>query len=124
MSVIGVEALRHVFPEQLLEHFDIVGSQVKEDPETIDGILEVTFEEKAIPPEGGKEIWESKGFYSARIQDFPLRGKPVFLILKRRRWRHKETGASVSRELGFIAEGSRFTKEVAAFFKEVGRFPS
>jgi transposase len=124
MLVISVEALRHVFPEQLLEHFDLVGSQVKEDKESIDGILEVTFEEKSVPPEGGLEVWESKGFYSARIQDFPLRGRPVFLILKRRRWRHKETGASVSKELGFIAEGSRFTKEVAAFFKEIGRYPS
>jgi transposase len=124
MSVISVEALRHVFPEQLLEHFDLVGSEVKSDKEAIDGILEVTFEEKAIAPEGGTQVWESKGFYSARIQDFPLRGRPVFLILKRRRWRHKETGESVSRELGFIAEGSRFTKEVAAFFKEIGRYPS
>ena len=124
MSVIGVEALRHVFPEQLLAYFDLVGSEVKADKKSIDGILEVTFEEKAVPPEGGAEKWESKGFYSARIQDFPLRGRPVFLILKRRRWRHKETGASVSRELSFIAEGSRFTKEVAAFFKEIGRYPS
>jgi len=36
-----------------------------------------------------------------------------------RRWRHKETGSTISRDLSFIAEGSRFTKEVAAFFKEL-----
>jgi hypothetical protein len=45
----------------------------------------------------------------------------VFLKLRRRRWRHKITGATISRDLSFIAEGSRFTKEVAAFLKDIHR---
>jgi transposase len=37
-----------------------------------------------------EEEYEFKGFYEPKqVQDFPLRGKAVYLEFKRRRWRHK-----------------------------------
>ena len=84
--------------------------------------LEVEFEEKNELPQGySREDYESKDFLVRREQDFPIRSHAVFLKLRRRRWRHKETGETISRDLSFIAEGSRFTKEVAAFLKDIRR---
>ena len=38
----------------------------------------------------------SKGFMDAvRITDFPIRDHKVILVLRRRRWKNKETGETV-----------------------------
>lgn len=62
----------------------------------------------------------SHGFTDEKvIQDFPLRGKPVYLHVRRRRWYDKATG-----EIFFytyddlIAEGTKLTPELVAFLKE------
>ncbi|MDV7396437.1 hypothetical protein RZS08_33895 [Arthrospira platensis SPKY1] len=41
-------------------------------------------------PEGADPAeWESKGFGGPRtIVDFPIRGRNVSLVMRRRRWRH------------------------------------
>ena len=82
--------------------------------------------ENNVLPEGySKEDYESKGFYIAkRIQDFPLRGKAVYLLVRRRRWRHKESKEEIKGDYRFIAEGSKLTKELADFLKGTGRDPS
>lgn len=78
--------------------------------------LVVEFEVKHELPLGYyREDYESKDFLVRRVLDFRIRSHPVFLKLQRRRWRHKETGETISRDLSFISEGSRFAKEVAAF---------
>jgi hypothetical protein len=78
--------------------------------------LEVVFEENNELPEGySRDSYESKGFFSKRVQDFPLRGRAVFLELRRRRWRHKETGEQITRDFTFLAEGTTFTAELADF---------
>jgi hypothetical protein len=48
-------------------------------------------EEKNCLPEGyDKTQYQSKGFYEEKvIQDFPIRGRAVYLVVKRRRWRLK-----------------------------------
>lgn len=79
----------------------------------------IDFEEKNEVPNGylaGE--YESKGFTeSAIIQDFPLRGKGVFLHIKKRRWRHKQTKETIKRDFSFIADGSKFTQELSDFLK-------
>jgi len=58
--------------------------------------LEVVFEEKNTLPDGySKEEYESKGFFNKRVQDFPLRGKAVFLKVRRRRWRRAQQGSNL-----------------------------
>ena len=70
-----------------------------------------------------KSQYESKGFTELTIQDFPIRGKAVYLKIKRRRWRHKERPREIIRnDFSFVAEGSGFTKELSDFLKGTGRY--
>lgn len=70
-----------------------------------------------------KMQYESKGFTEITIQDFPIRGKAVYLKIKRRRWRHKQRpGEIIRNDFSFVAEGSGFTKELSDFLKGTGRY--
>ena len=84
----------------------------------------IEFEENnELPKEYSSLEYESKGFMESKlIQDFPLRGKAVFLRVKKRRWRHKQTGAVIKRDFSFIADGSKFTKELSDFLKDAGGY--
>jgi hypothetical protein len=84
----------------------------------------IDFEERnEIPKEYSPIDYESKGFMESKlIQDFPLRGKAVYLRVKKRRWRHKQTGVVIKRDFSFIADGSKFTKELSDFLKDTGRY--
>lgn len=84
----------------------------------------IDFEEKNILPEGYSSLeFESKGFMESNlIQDFPIRGKAVYLRIKKRRWRHKDTGEIIKRDFSFIAEGSKFTQELSDFLKDRGGY--
>ena len=67
--------------------------------------------------------YESKGFTEVTLQDFPIRGKAVYLVIRRRRWRHKKNAKKVIRnDFAFVAEGSVLTKELSAFLKGTGRY--
>ena len=105
-----------------MRYFDIVESGIHTDKPTGEDYLEVVFEEKNTLPEGySKDAYESKGFFDKRVQDFPLRGKAVSLKVRRRRWRHKATGEELTRDFTFLAEGTKFTAELADFLKQRGR---
>ena len=106
---------RLLLPEGTLDYFDLV--DVKE------SVNEVVFylEEKNIVPEKytDQDI-ESKGFYAPVIvQDFPLRGKKVFLNIRRRRWLLKKHNEYISRNWRMVAEGTRMTQDFASFLKEL-----
>lgn len=114
-------ALQYIFPEELLEYFEIGKALIKQDGPTGEEYLEVEFTEKNVLPDGyDRKEYESKGFFTKVVQDFPLRGRAVFLKVNRRRWRHRQTGAQITRDLSLLAKGSRFTAELAAFLKERG----
>jgi len=94
-----LELLKLFFPEELVAHFDITGSAIKQGKHG--DYLEVEFTERNELPEGySSEDYEAKDFVEKTIQDFPIRSHAAFLKLRRRRWRHKETGMSWSRKLG------------------------
>lgn len=62
----------------------------------------------------------SKGFFpEATIQDFPIRGKNVYLHIIRRRWLNELTNKVVTRDWKLVAKGTRVTSEFAAFLKEI-----
>lgn len=113
-----IELLKLILPEILIEHFDIVKSEQKSEQ------LHLYFEEKnKIPKEFEKRQLVSKGFHSQiTIQDFPLRGKFVFLHIKRRRWTDKQTNEILQRDWNEVAQGTRLTHEFAAFLKEINRY--
>jgi len=69
---------------------------------------------------------ESKGFTEvSSITDFPIRDHKVILKLRRRRWLDVRTGKSFQLPLKVAADGTRYSKEFAAFLKETyGHIPS
>jgi hypothetical protein len=83
----------------------------------------IYLEERNILPEKyNSQKLLSKGFFEPIvIQDFPLRGKPCFLQVKRRRWTIEETGEIVHRDWDVVAQGTRITKEFASFLKAINR---
>lgn len=112
------DLLKLILPSMIVEHFDLTRSQQNADK------LELHFEEKKTQP---KEFSErhlvSKGFHKeVIIQDFPLRGKLVFLHVKRRRWTDKDSGEIVQRNWNVVAKGTRMTEEFASFLKEINQY--
>ncbi len=51
------------------------------------------------------------------IQDFPIRGKAVYLHVRRRRWRDTEDGSIFTYDCELAEEGTRLTPEFVAFLK-------
>ena len=107
-----------------MEYFSVTGFQTLCDIELKTEFWEIEFEEKNEIPFGYASLeYESKGFLESKlIQDFPLRGKPVFLRIRRRRWRHKQTNKIIKKDFTFIAEGSKFTIELSDFLKDAGSY--
>lgn len=112
-------------PEALLEHFDIELIQELGDVSHKGMIYHIHLTEKNVLPQGyTKDNYESKGFYNPKtIQDFPIRGKAVYFVIKRRRWRDKDTKQVLKSDYSFIAEGSKLTSELSDFLKGTGRNP-
>ena len=107
-----------------MEYFDIMHFETLCSIELHSEYWLIDFEERNEIPNGyDLKEYESKGFVESKlIQDFPLRGKAVYLRIKKRRWRHKQTGAIIKRDFSFIADGSKFTKELSDFLKDTGRY--
>ena len=102
MQTSGFELL---LPEGVLDYFEI--TQVDLQEKEISIVLE---ERNVIPEEYRGRRLESKGFYEdSKVQDFPLRGKALYLIVKRRRWIDKTTGDIVFRHWELVAKGTRMT---------------
>ena len=112
-----IELLKFMLPDFLVDHFDVVSSANTEE------VLHLYFEEKSkVPEEFNTLKLVSKGFQDEiTIQDFPLRGKYVYLHIKRRRWTNKTTGEIIKRDWQLAAKGTRMTQEFAAFLKEINR---
>ena len=113
-----LDLLKVFLPVELVFYFEITNIESKEDISTI-----IYLEEKNIHPEQFKSNkLISKGFYEpVTIQDFPLRGKPCFLKVKRRRWLNEDTGDIVSRDWNTVAKGTRLTSDFANFLKGLNR---
>ena len=95
---------RLLLPEGTLDYFDLV--DVKESVNEVVFYLE---EKNMVPEKYTDQDTESKGFYDPVIvQDFPLRGKKVFLNIE-----------YISRNWRMVAEGTRMTQDFASFLKEL-----
>ena len=114
-KVMETSGYRLLLPEGTLDYFII--SDVKESSTEIVIYLE---EKNEAPQEYSESKVESKGFYDPIVvQDFPIRGKKVFLNIRRRRWVLKDENRYVSRNWKLVAQGSRMTQEFATFLKEL-----
>ena len=85
--------------------------------------MHLYFEERNVLPKEESERTLAHGFHKeVTIQDFPLRGNTVYLHVKRRRWLDKATKQVVQRDWTLVAQGTRMTKEFAAFLKEISQY--
>jgi hypothetical protein len=121
-----ISVFSHFLPDGLLSHFDIVAFQELGDIDTKKDCFYIYLDEKNVLPNGfNNDDYESKGFYNRTlIQDFPIRGKAVYLGIKRRRWRCKTNkNIEIKSDYSFITDGSKLTIELADFLKYTGFDP-
>lgn len=112
--------IKLLLPEELFSYFNLAHLEV------IENEVHAYFDEEDIKPiEYMDEKLTSKGLHSPIvIQDFPIRDKPLFLHIKRRRWLVESTGKVVSRDWNTVAKGTRLTNDFAAFLKGLfGQLP-
>jgi len=104
-----------LLPEVLVKYFDLTSHKTQLEE------LHFYFQERNdLPVEYKRGKATSKGFYKEiTIQDFPIRGKQVYLHVKRRRWQDNTTGSIVTRDWDLVAKGTRMTKEFATFLKQI-----
>lgn len=113
-------------PRGILAQFVLTGIEELGQVKIKKDNLYIHLEEKNILPTGyDTKEYESKGFFVEKyIQDFPIRGKAVYLVIKRRRWRLKiDSSQEISTDCLFITEGSKLTQELSDFLKGTGRDP-
>lgn len=108
-----------VLPSEVLSSFDITKV------ESTDTEIYIHLDEKMYDTLRNDVHFESKGFIPAvSITDFPIRDHKVILLLRRRKWVDIRTGKSFILPLKIAAEGTRYSKEFAAFLKETyGHIP-
>jgi len=112
-------------PEGILDYFDITGfERIDSNLETYDKRLTIFLTEKKVVPEKYKgEIYKASGFMEPRvIDDYPIRNMLVSLSIKRRRWDVSLDNqvVKISRDWNtIITQGTRISKEFAAFLKEL-----
>lgn len=108
-----------VLPSEVLSSFDITKV------ESTDTEINIHLDEKMYDTLRNDVHFESKGFIPAvSITDFPIRDHKVILLLRRRKWVDIRTGKSFILPLKIAAEGTRYSKEFAAFLKETyGHIP-
>ena len=125
--MMNLDFVQHFLPQGLLDYFSLLGIHelcAIESKEV--GIYLELSEKNQIPFGLDPVLYESKGFYEKKqIQDFPIRGKAVYLVIQRRRWRLKsDKNVIVHNDYSFISEGSKLTIELSDFLKGTGRDPS
>ena len=114
----GLDIAQFVLPQGLLDYFII------KDVKQYQQELQIYLEEKYVALQEYKNAkLSSKGFFEEiKVQDFPIRGREVYLFIKRRRWLNEDTGAIVCRNWELVAQGTRMTKEFALFLKVINRY--
>lgn len=107
--------IRLFLPEFVLENFDAVSYSVSADA------INIYLDEKAIAPDNSRKF-TSKGFTPATIvQDFPVRGKAVFLNIRRRKWLDTESGKIITKVYELSHLGTDLSAEFVAFLKDKNR---
>lgn len=107
-----------ILPESIEEYFELT------DVEKKDSVIHIYLKEvNKLPEEYSGNKLHSKGFFEPiTLQDFPIRGFQVYLHITRRRWMNEDTGQVVYRNWDLVAQGTRITKDFAAFLKAFRRY--
>lgn len=106
-----------IFPEGILDWFEVV------DLHRADKEWHIFLDERAVPPSDGGS-YNSKGFTEQSvIQDFPLRGKAVYLHIRRRKWFNLKTKEVITSSFDLTQLGTQLSEEFAAFLKRISSNP-
>ena len=108
------ELLDLILPGDILAFFEVVKVTTTSDQ------IDIYLDEKNISPAeySGQGVL-SKGFtVPTSIQDFPLRGRAVYLHVRRRKWQ-LPSGDVVSNKFSLAADGTRYSREFASFLKGI-----
>lgn len=108
-----VSLAKYVLPAEVVDYFELLSV------DEIDSTLHLRLDElNVVPREYADLNLSANGFHpESTIKDFPLRDRQVILHIRRRRW-VDSAGKSYSRNWDLTAEGTRYSKEFAAFLKE------
>ena len=111
-----------ILPEGILEYFDYAGYGKKSREEVKPyGEFTIILEEKNVVPKIPEEYRDrkirQKGFKEIRVDDFPIQGRKVKLLLKRRVWQIEGTEEIFRKEIMTTYPGTKLEKEFAAFLK-------
>lgn len=117
-----IKELAELFlPEGILEYFDYEGYTKENKVENAYGVVTIILVEKNIVPKLPEEYRDrrirQKGFKEIRVDDFPVRGKKVKLLLRRRVWQIEGSDALYKKEIVTTYPGTKLEKEFAAFLK-------
>lgn len=97
----------------MIDSFDLTG--IKDFEDCIHIWLD---EKKKIPQELASRSIISYGFTSeTTIQDFPIRGKRVYLQIRRRKWLDKSDNTIHTTCFDITHPGTQLTDELVAFLK-------
>ena len=108
------ELLDLILPRDVLACFEVVKVC------TTSARIDIYLDEKNIPPAeySGQGVL-SKGFtVPTSIQDFPLRGRSVYLHVRRREWQ-LPSGEVVSNKFSLSSDGTRYSREFVSFLKGI-----
>lgn len=108
--------LQHLLPKEIFDFFDFKAIKEGEKEELL-----LYLDEKPIKPSEhlDKELIANGFDEPVCIQDFPIRDKAAYFIVRRRKWKDKQTGKIYSKQWDLTAKGSSYSKEFAAFLKEL-----
>lgn len=110
------EMLSIFLPEGILNYFDCKSIR------TIDNVIIIRLQEKEGVPEipekqRGKKII-SKGFRDFSVEDFPVRGKKVKLLVRRRVWKIEGVTELIKRDIPMTTfPNTKLQQEFAVFLK-------
>jgi len=112
-----IQELAELFlPEGILEYYEYTGYK-KENEE-----ITITLVEKNTVPKLPEQYRDrkirQKGFKQISVNDFPVRGKKVQLLFRRRLWQIQGVKELYKREISIVFPGTKLEKEFADFLKE------
>jgi hypothetical protein len=108
------QLLKLLVPEEILEFFEV--SDVVESKQAIE--LELRERKELIPESLIGEDVVLDGFCNpVELQSFPLKGKPTFIKLFRRRWKRRGDRKHYANSYDFAQSGTKATHAFGAFLK-------
>jgi hypothetical protein len=110
-----------LLPEGILEYFEYAGYKKENKAGSPNGEITITLVEKNTVPKLPEEYRDrkirQKGFKEIRVDDFPVRGKRVKLLLRRRVWQIDGVKELYRKEILTTYPGTKLEKQFAAFLK-------